>query len=938
MEARKDAVKLESTLASCAADILDHIALYLLEDEVFLLNLTGNRALRVKLSQMSTIHLVWKSSSFCDWNAALAPLSSTSHIRSLRLKTKYPFQCAYFDRLCWLPPKLTSLTLNYCGAVNARIPYSDLPLLTSLSITQLQAIKHDQSPGRTSIQMGNFPPHLCHLHILAEPQHSYDFLSRDLSKLPPFLETFDVNVQAYGDQVVFGRPNEPSSLTHLRVATFQSAVDVTYVASTLQHLQLENGPPSYGGESIQRLTSWTEGRPIRDIFPVLRTLQLPMSFTAPWNILETMPLSLTSFSARFDINSDQAEVLQICSELNEKYVSTHGIFKPGAPMMLREFRPSGTFLSFELLHHFPNLTSAHMPSKRMDTSETWLPTHLQSIFAHRLPLSLSQFPRSLHHLECSILIIPTAELDEIALSMNRSLFFLDGWSEDRWDQELQSPSPELQSLQSQRLMSENNFNIPILSYLPSLTHLKVTESALSSELIFILPSSITHLEATFNAAKPLFLLSYLAKYENRFPHLVNLAVKALSSPLQISCACIPTSVKSLTLNGRYYLTMQPSHLSLRNHPSLTELNLLNSDDPLVIFFSIPPQLLSLQAYLNTYIDMDRFGMVEAIMRIPPSLRSLSLTPKFYSYAGPRWIDVNPKFKSEFKWLLQGLLYPFRKDARLRVINGLPNVPSTERRLVAELFFFSCLPKTLNYLDLPIRASFITDQGVNMPTFFFWKIKSILGSICNLKFPLLGVGLGTIDAPSWSKKVTIQELDILPPHICCFPSMQRELPLWHKLAKVRTSRPAESDPNRRNNVKLTIRMLLQGLNLMVWLHLRYYLQLDYNSHPIAWCYQWSNLIGSALAVPILWFAQRQAPPPYGYGTFFFSSHSKRDIIVGCSRVLASMTIPATIFWLVGASTAVALGYTPSKWSLWQRIGAFVLASTGDIVTTWLYRFI
>lgn len=891
METRTSHRSYETTLLTLPVEVLDRIGSLLEGDAFCNLVLVGNRALDRKMRQFRTVNVLWRSSSFCDWRRCLPFVNSFPGLKSLALHSESPirlleqgFVMAVLPSI--LPPTLQSLSLRCHSALSVLKDESAFyrhPSLTSLTIADESELRANERTQR--IFISRLPPALKSLSLSGGPKSPYHMVPDDFQRLPSELVLCDVSIpiQTFA-YVSVGFPPHSTSLTHLSLDTNSYlSVDLGRVASTLQTLELYCGSIKVAGNSFLSLFS-LRGDPVRSLLPRLHTLQLPRTYRLSLRVFATLPTSLTSLSATFDwLELSHSENIRMLTKLNLDYDTLAGDGRPCAPKMLRYLWTPQEY-SLDYLSFFSGITTFDVSSSsRLYSTDALLP-RITSLKVQHLNGAVEHLPRSLTSISCKSFVITPSQ-----------------------PQVPSSPSPH--------------------QGFPALTYLQISESRMTPAIVDLLPDTLEHLEALFLTNEAMEALAARANDQKRLNRLTSLFLRVPNAEAQdgekavlVSLNTIPTSIKTLTIRGICQFGTQTSSLS--QHPNLTRITFEQFPrHSKVVFSHLPKQLLYLTATLSDPLDPSDPEMIRLLLNLPPQLHELRL--KMRECETRRW--VLPATKSSLRQL-RPEMFRSGKWLRFELLRCISNSPGYNLAL-SETFVLSCLPKTLTVLSAPLLTLNQLSSvllATDIPTYLGANLGNIAKYLLVARLPLLGLFVKSQFRPSQEffhdaltyNDVERSRIPYLPPRLSLLESPHGPVSTQHT--------PGDPPLSRWNSLLFKVRAGVHAVNLLNWLQMLYWLSIDRNEHPIAWTYQWINILGSAVAIPLnLNFARRL--PSYPDADLTLRPTTRTLLLIPVLFVL-----PATIaFFMSTYGTAMILGYTPSRWSTVSRIlaGIGVYAAEG-----------
>ena len=920
-------------LSALSADAIHSIAWYLNGPSFFYLICTGDSVLRAKLRQTRSLTVSWQNSSYCKWNQCLPFIATFPEVQELCFRTNTLLQLSYsmldFKRL---PSNLKTLELRFRGALDllriepkyhASKDFTQLVSLQTLIIEQ-QLTEEGSDAGR--FDLGHLPPNLEHLHILVPGKTWYRHSVSDWRSLPTSLRSYSVLLEPEMSiesvkWVSFGTsPQHLPNLTHLSVvAPMGCYVDIKAIASTLKSLkvhgavsclgqplfisQLDETPidPLLRADWAKELAKTLASRgaitgpldPVRTILPHLESLELPTGLRVSWDIFETLPLSMTRLHVDFEpLGAFGAN--ELASRLNRQFSESFGEDRPFAPLLLRSFSfPNGSSKTLHmLLKHFVGLDSVHLENTPLSAEQ--IPPLTRSVAVMTLEGDLSRLPLHLTSLRCIYLESP-------------------------------SPSDAPSSL------------VRLPQILAPLTSLFIALEYLTVDMIDALPVTLEQLSACFETNAALKALKTKADDLKQLPALTSLSLQLPSSspdPIIISLETIPSTITSLQLRGETpQFVAASTGRSLRHHPSLTNLNCDSPQFSDVIFGQLPSQLLHLIVRLAYPIDLNDDLVIDALLSIPPRLRSLSILSPSNNLG--QWLL--PLRRRDLT-LSKKLLLAGKHRSHLGLMLAVPSSLWTERLsfLVSQNFVLSCLPPSLVELKLDLAQSYpyeVTGWAHFVSQIIETRPQSIWNGIKRIlitRFSLLGLLVQTEPVQRYEPFLkTVSEIysetrfQRLPPHLSYLDTPTESYRDHHRSFAL--NRPTMTIPqhngadwhSRRRNAE---RIGFHSINLLLMLHYTYLFSIERKTHPFAWYYHWMNIIGSGIAIPML--LRRK-----GSGALPSSS-------LGELAIVASIW---TLFnWTTGVAGAIALGYASSRWGWVSKSVALFVAIFGESAIQLLIR--
>ena len=900
------------------ADVLNRVSHFLDEDELFKLFLSGDRAFLARLRQISTITAVWKSSTPCGWNRLSSFIHAFPHLHTITIRLesqhhepKEPFNVAF------LPLNLASLSLEFHGALDclaSKTAFKPLHSLTHLSIVQKSS-----TPTNLSVDMTQFPASLLSLQLSnnGQPTPSYD---AEKLLLPADLTSLDLNMpprMSHPDKCVVRIQN--THLKHLSLQGFylhSFAVDITNVASELESLRapqlcLLDMP-------IDRITQ-TYGTPLRNIFPRLHTLILTAPPYIPWTIMQTLPPSITKLGGSFDMRTDAIAVaIQVCRQLNDLHLSAketgQACFLPKnvTDLVLRDHESLKDMLPF-----FTSLKNYSAPYVTGTIELKDLPRTIQKVSANRVAGPVAEIPPHLTSLSCDILVINDFKQEKPS---NSSLM------------DLQVPSK-----------------------LSHLLHFSVQSSRLTHAIVSLLPDTLQTIDVVIVTPD---VLEALTNKFNGSTFLRSLRIKVpyvepedRRGDIIIGSRTIPNGIKTLQLVGNYFFAPPLSTDSLRSHPNLTSLKSASPEHPTTILPLLPRQLFRLVCVLSRSVDLNDDFMLETALNFPPSLRELRIS--FVGFSGISSWFIPATKRLPLRSILPHLLTN-GAEFRFRLLRVLPTSWVDEVTLIKanEGFLHARLPRVLSEFGAPFfnhRNQHKPDakrtpwQGA-VEIFTLTSPLEILQRFLFTRFPLIGLLLPSsyrldertlFRAPEFT-----QQISTLPTRIQDLNSGIPELDRAYFDRTRDSSAEAIASSQAFAPERVIFRTIFHSLNLLTWLHFRYFLQLDRHTNPLAWSYAWINILGSALSLPIhlIYFRKhlniRIDPMRMPEGIELLK------VALVWITVGTVITVPSIGFlWTTNFAAAVALDYAPTRWSsLAKAIAGGFLAGSElliQLITSRLY---
>lgn len=900
----------KTALSALSSDILNELARLLVKDELFNLILIGNRALISKLRYSTTVTAHWKSSHFCDWNTCLPFIKSFYRLFTLTMSTQYGQHITTnMLKLNTLPPTITSLSLHFLGSLavldNAKSYYSDLPSLTYLSLAE-ERQGGLSAPQKVSLR--ELPASLEHLHLNITPSTascSYDL--EDMAHLPPGLQTFDVNFSAKSISgarsfLLTGLP----SLTFLSYKSFIT-IDIAEIAARLRHLLIFDASLNFRGEPIERL-SRRQGLPIREILPYLETLVTSDRF--PLHILETLPISCTRLGGYIGGNSDGFENTKDLKRMNDAHrENTKSEERPGAPRMLKILDVDSYSYSEDVLPLFESVETvkAYFPLKGGSTDR--IPRSLRSINAGSISGSVALLPRSMTSLTC----LSFAHHNQVSKSDHDS-----------------------QALPSLVMSGPVQF--------PDLVTLSIQQSDFTSKMVAWLPRTLEDLRILVNTSATLEALEIRANVDLLLPSLKSLSVDV---PFLTAIRAVPRSLTSLKLTGEYELPSAFSDLSLARHTNLTQLKLHKRELAAKVLHHLPKQLLCMSICLERPIDPSDPEVLDGLCNLPPALRKIKIRVHKDSSSPrePTWIHATAAGEPRSLRPMTVLKSRSWIEARFHLMKGLPErwITKTIEYAATESLVLSCLPRTVSHFSAPFEH---TNTVINLEQYrpflkkcleelYMTNLFSFMGRLITVHVPLVGALLPskyrlTRVLPKHGALSPEDRMEAMPPRMSFFEPHCSSIQLAY-----RNHLFGPSTTKAQKSQLLTARLVIHSINLIVWLQLRYMLQLDARAHPFAWSLMWSNLIGSAIALPAHAYVHRDLLPEV-WSNSYQSRLSRVGRLKNSAKFLSYMLPVLLGHWATKYSAAVVFGYSGSNWSIASRVGASILTFVGESISLLLLR--
>lgn len=905
-------------------EVIDLLSRYLVKDDLLNLMSTGNRALATRLRQVSNVTLHWKNSRFCDWNRCLPFLRGFSKLRELSMSTEMPVHRTKtmldFERL---PSNLTSLSLNFYHALElvwTENTFKGFVSLTHLSVSQPGLL--ETIPERNVHLASLFAslPSLEHLFLASEgPTVAYYYDIEDLQSLPSSFLSLDINLTPHARNHSFGAffPTDvvvalpPTKLQHLGLKIPGILLDIAPWASDLRHLQIYTGLFTFKGAAIERFTS-RSGTPIRYMMPKLRTLLLPHNYQLTWDVLETLPLTLTHLGGYVLSPSDKEPLARLNREHRDKVPLNE---RPGAPRMLKKlellppFRDIGSArLILPYFESLASFVSLILPEGSFDV----LPSELQDVYVETLSGPLALIPNSVTSITCHNL-----NIDD--------------------ENTVKQPNGSTTSYLGREAPSQ----------LRHLVSLNVRGSTFTTDMISLLPRSLEQFQVSLGGIEPVQALCTRANVERLLPKLKSLCLEFLflhgwdsRSEFEVTADILPTSLVSLELRGPYRLDgSSVSNQSLSRHPNLTSLTLITAKPPQEQLPHLPPGLLRLKMMLSSPFDLNKPQDVALMQLFPPNLTELHMEVHMArDSASFSWFDH--LHRSSLKSFLFGRGWNSPFGMRTEFFRALPPFMVTEALiyLLSEKFALSCLPPTLVHLNAPF-VSYDQIVGPN-PSYLGSRMalaaleswESILMRFCATRLPLIGLFFRTQYAYETSFIKSHRDRYI---HLrsMSFPKRISCLYVFGGISEVSTELHKNlaghkmTDPIVRELYQF--RQMFNTSNLIAWTILLFVAPIDRHAHPLGWLFQWINLSGSAIALFTQARAHRAPVLPWAVGKL-------RKWMVGNTNVplwLALHGLTAAALALANSATAIALGYSPRQWTPAARVLG-VVGIIGQVFLDWL----
>lgn len=766
--------------------------------------------------------------------------------------------------------------MHFNGALEMLSPTYHLAETLFAHLTSLTTLNVSQELWNTQSQVDltHFPSSLRFLRLVSGEEGLLRlwYAISDLTRLPPLLETlvlhlapqreeFDVLAAGTGrDPLVIGEgvPGELSMLTHLSLwVSEKHPLETKLIAANLTYLDAAMGEVLFDGHPV--LDPACELTPAR-CFPRLETLRFYNTHKFLWPHLRRFPPTLTSLGASMDpgfdnfnqqeYDSDQVRYGVILNEFNQNTTS------PPAHAIPKNLRFVENFPDFaespvleQHLKHFPNLVQtkpcAPYLSWEMDLL-TNFPSNFQTLELSYLDiLNIPQLPKSITRLLIDKLEANTTSALEIGPATGDSM-----------PTKVQLPNPIFQ---------------PPVYTMPSLSELEIHNS-IDNVTIDTFPSSLEKLSIR---SSDINVFKYFTTCANsgRFPLLKELSLRtsrafAHDSILELSLETVPLHLQTLHAHNMVIFSRNPC-LRLVDHPSLTCLRIYKPIDPLRLLPEVPSGLKYLLACLHPALDFNHCDSALTLYDFGRRMYRLKVMVMFTSpqVDSPNCIIPITKFHSSPVSIRRWLSLPYELK-KLYALRSLPFIHSDTLNHASELFAFSCLPRTLSTFKVPdgtLRSSM--DYGFDIlqaPALFkawigYPALRYFVPFIRSFNPPLDNDEYGTtfraclaVDAAprppqlsttsggKWTEHTIVHSL--LYGKVTGFPSSQ----LW---ARRRSEYPAIHVAPTDTGFHLS--------NCLIWLFIALYMPITRKNHPILWYYQWANILGSALALPVVWRRWRKS---------------------------------------------------------------------------------
>lgn len=890
------------------SELLTQISSYFVGNELIHLEMTGNRALNSKLRRTSTITVQWKASRFCDWDACLPFVEAFSDLQTLTLSTSMPIHRSHrLLKLGNLPSSLTSLSLHYYGAVDHFSEDQSLSRLSSLTYLSVRQLTGTDKRSSSVLKLDSLPASLQHLYIHMDDQGG--LVTYRIVEAEAFLSgllTFDVNLPLmvpYNAVLSKAWPlfKTNRSLTHLGICSHRW-LDISHVGPSLRHLQLYCGQIKDGNGHSPLHFGTPTGTPIRTLLPHLHTLILAQDSQFSWDVLETLPPTLTRLGGDFSIAQVDV-ILATCARLNEAYraslTSGSEADRPGAPMMLRKLEISQYFLldlADLVLPYFSSLESLQENISPTRCPVGLLPPNIREFEGRQLYGHVSLLPRSLTSISCRDLLIDELTSDEANSS-------------------------------STRLDLEH----PPASQFPSLVLLSIRNSVLTTLLVSLLPRTLEQLKVAVHDSKVLACLGRRVDVELSLPRLKSLSLNLYPQRGQyedgrfyIPLDLLPMSIDTLTLKGVYRLAPAQQPMSLAHHPSLTSLTLRQYEEPSKVLPHLPKQLLHMDVALSLPLDLNDPKIVNMMFDLPRNLKSVrfGIETRNVGETTNWFVPVRRSSRWSFPslWTARN-----RSEKHLMFIQSLPRSIASDSLLfvVSEYFALSCLPVTTVQLNVKTYP-FSSIEGTLPIGSVTWMLDTWLWEnpkwrvmrFCASRLPLLGLCFPSQFLPTESDKAHAES---------CYQQM-RSMAFPKNLSHLidrGSKHPLNNIPPSPEDLAFVSasRVVFNASHFVSCAILFWALHLDRQSHPIAWALQWMNLIGSLASLSA--HAYRQSYP------------WSRTILRG-TLLLIPIFIP--IFVSTNYGAAIALGYAPSRYGNVTRVTMGAVTIAGECILSFISRLL
>lgn len=890
-------------LSALPADLIDQIARYLVKDELFNLRCVGNPVLSSKVRQVSVLTIVPKNARSCNWEACLPFLKGFPKVRELTLRAWSRQQRSHpMLEPGILPSNLISLSLDFYCAMDIMTrsqAWNNMSSLTYLCVSQECSLFHET---KQKLILDGFPASLRQLSLQVTSDNYY-FLEEDLNFLPLDLELFDSTVSIGSDEQNLSKPrsslhshifeNRPPTITYLAIKGSSKPIDISHIAPALRHFQVYGGQIIFDGKLIDRLTS-PKGTPIRDLLPRLHTLILPTALQLCWEVFETLPLSLTRLQGNFSPTGSTDEAIdQTWTRLNSSHVSEPLDRRPGAPMMIREIKLATDNISFlKYLHLFPALEGLRGPFGQSAARTKDIPRKLRAIFARSLEGPIALLPPSLKSINCV------------------------------------SMATGCKNMAS---------DVEMVPQLPPLTHLSIDRLRPTGDLVSMLPVTLKSLSLQLGNHSEFEALGRRANEHLLLPQLSDLEIFFLpgTGNFPVDVSILPLTIRSLKLHGAYVLPPASSPLSIEHHPRIQTISLMRGVNPREVLPILPKQATAVHITLSDPIYMGDPEMMRMLRKLPPGLLKLKIELEIDGRRSKADFLV-PAQPFEHKTSLFSHLLSARSGAEIRLllIRAMPRWLSSWslRFLASERLFMSCLPRSLSKLTANITPTVsIVGPGYHeavwrriFAAFWLRDLNTFLTIFMATRLPLIGLLFSRQYKPGRVSPMTRHEeydrhrIAALPPRLVKLKPMASFHWDFHKSLN-------SSDDVEEGTFSLIARVFFYTANICAWVPLLSFLAIKRQEHPIAWAYQWSHIIGSAIAIPLQLYSLRRSLP------HLHKNVSQHNTSLKTLGFAIAIFVPTTCFlWLTSYASAVSLGYSASRWSIGSRIVAGIGALLGESV--------
>lgn len=879
------------------SDLWDSILSYSEENALKKLIMVGNRSLNAKLSRIRAVTIHWTRLEFCNWNKSAPFLRQFPKIFSLTLSAERSYQLSTGRlNLELLPPTLTSLKLTFANAmmlVTEGTPFASMPSLTSLYISSYEP----RESADYKIDLAQFPKQLMHLTLGEEASGYPNFQLINFEQRPSNLITFKSTIvikTTPETALTTDKQGRYSALENLAIVVpAGAALDVSFVSSTIRYLKVSTWKLFFRGSTLTRFSA-SEGLPLRGVFSQLHTLILPREHPPlPWHVFESLPLSLTHLEAPFELRNDTlAQSLATCEQLNREYLRSGSNDRPGAPAMLRRFRPlSNPSLSAKrFIPYFTNLESLIEPGTDGIANTDELSTRLEIINFAYVNGKISELPPRLRELTCT------------SLSMSE---FSD------------------QHITNQ--LDDSHFK------LPPLRKLAIRQVQILQDVISMLPATLEELELALASNEILEMLATRANVERRLPLLtsfklrgLNLGTVATPEPLYISASVLPASVNHLVLSGDIKL-IHPDHRdSLKCLPNLTRLDIAYEELPWTILPQLPPQLRAFTVQLSHPIDLNRPELVQMLLDLPPNLTELGFGYNSTWFKPFHSLCAFPHFAGG-----DGFLRFLPRSLKLRLLRLASSImsPNIIYRL-SEDFIVSSLPTSVVSFTSPFPETNLSTWGpmklvhrsleyLFEAEYSYWP-QLLLTSHLPILVPLMPsfYRLSSFDCPGYYRTL----FEAFPPHLSQIVPQNTVISKAFLLQAKSRLKPT-SEQTESLMIRFIIRSTFCFANILMW---AYFLSSDHLILPGILRYlPWINIIGSALILPLQTRTYRKV-----VGRDAFNASMTKNLYSAAPLVLIALlgTVSATTTY----AAAVGTGYTTSTWSTFSRVLACGVTVLGDLL--------